>query len=393
MPETAPTRKRYTGDAVRVSFDPVRCRQAAECVRGLSAVFDTHRRPWILPDGVDREDVVRVVAEGRLGTLPRMLALRAIMAARLNDWDAGVTAADEARRLAVELGEPIWEACAETGLSAIAGMRGDEEEAERAAARAEEIALPVGASFMVALTQWGRILAALGAARYEDAYHAAARVYDPADPAHHRVFAAMFVGDLAEAALHAGEVEAARVRVAEVEEAVGSEPAVWIAINLRHAHVLLADSETDASERFDEAFAADLGPWRFWRARLLLAYGRWLRRQRRVAESRTPLRDARDAFDALGCSAWGDQVRRELRASGESSRRRGPMERDLLTAQELQIAQLAAEGLSNKEIAHRLYLSHRTIGTHLYRIYPKLDISSRGELAAALAPANREQWT
>ena len=87
----------------------------------------------------------------------------------------------------------------------------------------------------------------------------------------------------------------------------------------------------------------------------------------------------------MGCAAWGDQARRELRASGESSRRRDLAVSDQLTAQELQIAQLAAQGLSNRDIAQQLYLSHRTIGTHLYRIFPKLGITSRGELSSALS--------
>ena len=90
-------------------------------------------------------------------------------------------------------------------------------------------------------------------------------------------------------------------------------------------------------------------------------------------------------FDAIGASNWGDQARSELRASGERSRRRVAEARDQLTAQELQIAQLAADGLSNREIGQRLYLSHRTISTHLYRVFPKLGITSRAELSAALA--------
>ena len=93
-------------------------------------------------------------------------------------------------------------------------------------------------------------------------------------------------------------------------------------------------------------------------------------------------------FDALGCAPWGEQARRELRASGERSRRRVPEARDQLTAQELQIAQLAAEGLSNREIGQRLFLSHRTVSTHLYRVFPKLGITSRAELDAALAPVD-----
>src|SRR5208283_5209714 len=102
--------------------------------------------------------------------------------------------------------------------------------------------------------------------------------------------------------------------------------------------------------------------------------------------SRNSLRAARNAFAALGCASWEELARRELRASGERSRRRVPEARDQLTAQELQIAQLAAEGLSNREIGQRLYLSHRTISTHLYRVFPKLGITSRGELSTALAP-------
>ena len=88
----------------------------------------------------------------------------------------------------------------------------------------------------------------------------------------------------------------------------------------------------------------------------------------------------------LGCVAWSDRARRELRASGESSRRRDPAARDQLTAQELQIAQLAAQGLSNREIGERLYLSPRTISTHLYRVFPKLGITARNQLGPAAQP-------
>ncbi|HEY2594796.1 MAG TPA: helix-turn-helix transcriptional regulator, partial [Chloroflexota bacterium] len=135
------------------------------------------------------------------------------------------------------------------------------------------------------------------------------------------------------------------------------------------------------------ALASDLTRWPFQRARIQLAYGQWLRRTRRVAESRSLLRAGRDTFDALGCAAWSEYARRELRASGERSRRRVPEAREQLTPQELQIAQLAAEGLSNREIGQRLYLSHRTISTHLYRVFPKLGITSRAELSGALGPS------
>jgi len=324
-------------------------------------------------------------AEGRLGFLPRLLARQAIMAVRLPNWDVAIPAAEEARRLASELGQPIWLATAETAVAMIAAVRGDPAETERATARAEQIARPLGAAHIVALAQSGPILSALAHGRHEEALRLAERLFDPRDPAEHLHFACMAIGDLAEAAAHAGRSPEARERLAEVEALVGDAPAEWIAINVRHARAVLADDEREAAVRFEEALSADLDRWPFWRGRLLLAHGRWLRRHRRVTDSREPLREARDIFDAIGASNWGDHARSELRASGERSRRRVPEARDQLTAQELQIAQLAADGLSNREIGQRLYLSHRTISTHLYRVFPKLGITSRAELSAALA--------
>ncbi len=322
--------------------------------------------------------------EGRLGPLPRMLMLYSNMAARLAAWDVAIPAAAEAKRLASELGDPQAEAAADTAVALIAGMRGDELAAEQAAAQAERVAEPAGANITVAFAQFGRILAALGSGRHAEAYKSAERLFDPRDSAYHPVIASWLIGDLAEAALHIDRVEEARARVAQIETAAGDTPGSWIALGLRHANALLAD-ETDAAQRFDDALGADLGRWPFQRARIQLAHGQWLRRQRRITESRAPLRTARDAFDALGCAAWGDQARRQLRASGESSRRRDPAARELLTAQELQIAQLAAEGLSNREIGQRLFVSHRTVSTHLYRIFPKLGITARSELSAAFS--------
>jgi DNA-binding CsgD family transcriptional regulator len=324
-------------------------------------------------------------AEGRLGALPRLLATQAILAVRLPDWDIAIPAAEEARRLATELGQPIWLATAQTAIAMIAALRDDPAATERATATAEQTALPLGANHIVALAQSGPILSALADGRHAEAVRLAERLFDPGDPAHHQHFACMAIGDLAEAAALASHSPAGLERLAQVEALVGDAPAEWLAINVRHARAVLADDEREAAARFEEALNADLDRWPFWRGRLLLAHGRWLRRRRHVTDSRAPLREARDIFDAIGASNWGDHARSELRASGERSRRRVPEARDQLTAQELQIAQLAATGLSNREIGQRLYLSHRTISTHLYRVFPKLGITSRGELSTALA--------
>jgi DNA-binding NarL/FixJ family response regulator len=120
------------------------------------------------------------------------------------------------------------------------------------------------------------------------------------------------------------------------------------------------------------------------RARVQLAYGKWLHQHRHDAAARTPLRAAIEAFDALGVIPWSEKARQQLRATGEKGRPRIPEARDRLTPQELLIAQMAAGGLTNREIGQKLYLSHRTIGSHLYRIFPKLDITSRAQLASRL---------
>ena len=116
-----------------------------------------------------------------------------------------------------------------------------------------------------------------------------------------------------------------------------------------------------------------------------MSYGRWLRRQRHIIESRPWLREAHVAFESLGLQPWADMARGELRASGERAPEPSRKPHQALSPQELQIAQMAAEGLSNREIADRLFLSHRTVGAHLYRVYPKLGIVSRSELAQALS--------
>jgi DNA-binding CsgD family transcriptional regulator len=232
---------------------------------------------------------------------------------------------------------------------------------------------------MLALVQLVRGLAALGAGRHTEAYEHLWRVFDPADLAYHRYVRFWAVGDLAEAAVHSGHRVKVRQVLEELEPLAAQTRAPILQVGLSYARPLLAEDD-DAESLFQTGLEADLTRWPFIRARLLLAYGAWLRRQRRVAESRAPLRAAREAFDALGALPWGERARQELRASGETSRKRMPEAWDQLSPQELQIAQMAAEGLSNREIGQRLYLSHRTVGWHLYRIFPKLGITSRSEL-------------
>lgn len=172
--------------------------------------------------------------EGRLGHLPRLLTLYSSMAARLGDWEVAMTAADEAGRLAEEFAEPQWGAAADTVISLVAAMRGDEQTAERLAARAEAVAEPAGANITVAFAQFGKVLAALATDRYTEAYAYAERLFDPADAAYHPVISSWLIADLAEAAVHVERLDAARTRVAQVEAMAGGQPGARVALGLRY---------------------------------------------------------------------------------------------------------------------------------------------------------------
>ena len=192
------------------------------------------------------------------------------------------------------------------------------------------------------------------------------------------------IADIVDAAVHGGgDIGYAQDALRRVETWAAASHAPFLRVQLSYVRPLLADGEA-AEPLFQSALRGELVGWPCFRGRLLLAYGVWLRRQRRVADSRAPLRAAAEAFDALGFATMSERARQELRASGETSRRRVPEAWDQLSPQELAIARMASDGMTNREIGQRLYLSHRTIGSHLYRIFPKLGITSRSQLRGAL---------
>jgi RNA polymerase sigma factor (sigma-70 family) len=204
------------------------------------------------------------------------------------------------------------------------------------------------------------------------------RIHDPTDLAYQSFLRTFTTADLVDAAVRSEQIETIRILTDELEELARRTSAPILHAGLRYARPLLATDE-NVEALFHAAIESNT-EWLFLRARGQLAFGEWLRRQRRPSDARAHLRAARDTFDALGTIPWSERARQELRASGESSRQRLPEARDRLTPQELQIAQLAAGGLTNREIGQMLYLSRRTIGSQLYRAFPKLGMSSRAEL-------------
>jgi DNA-binding NarL/FixJ family response regulator len=336
-----------------------------------------------LASGFFASAVAGLRAQGRLGLLARALALQAWSAVQVTDLGTAIPAADEACRLARETMQPLILATAEAVQALLAVLRGDAEEAAALAERAERVSVPAGGSAVLAAAQLARGLAALGSGDPAAALGYLRRIHDPADPAYHQAIRCLTIGDLAEAAVRSGAPGAIRTIMAEMEAAGRRTTAPALHASLRYARVLLA-SDDQAGALFDAALRSDMSTTPFLRARVQLAYGEWLHRQRRNSAAREPLRAAREGFDALGVIPWSDRARQQLRSTGETSRRRTPAAREQLTPQELQIVQMAADGLSNREIGQKLYLSPRTVSSHLYRVFPKLGITSRTELRAAI---------
>ncbi|GAA3573315.1 LuxR family transcriptional regulator [Nonomuraea rosea] len=329
-------------------------------------------------------------AQGRLGLLTRALSTQVWRQIFCGDWAGALLVAEEAERLARETAQPRRQASALGMLGLLAGLRGEEARGLALAAEGERVLGTVAVSSPVAvLLQHARGVIALCAGRHDEAFEHLWRLFEPGDAAHHLIWRQWVISELAEAAVAAGRQEPARRAVAELEQVAALTPSPLLHVGLRHARALLAD-DADAEALYQDALSADLSSWPTARARLLLAHGMWLRRRRRIQEARVPLRAARDAFDVLGLLAWGEKARQELRAAGEASDLRVPPAAEQLTSQELHIARLAASGLSNREIGQQLYLSHRTVSTHLYRAFPKLGITARAQLRDVLGDTSRD---
>ncbi|MFF0478859.1 AAA family ATPase [Streptomyces sp. NPDC004284] len=202
--------------------------------------------------------------------------------------------------------------------------------------------------------------------------------------------AAMFaLVAFAEAAEAANATAEARTVLDRLEKRLGAECAPDVTARFTVARAILADDH-DEEELFERAFAQDLSGRLFLEAPLRLAHGRRMRRRRRFADSRTVLRQAAATFTMMGAEARVAQIAAELRASGERPETGGAggadhtAPRDLLTPQELRIAELAGSGRSNREIGDLLGLSPRTIGAYLYRIFPRLGVTARAQLTEVL---------
>ncbi len=296
-------------------------------------------------------------------------------------------AAEESVRLGLELTATHHNELFRVQFVAYDGLRaasaGRVEEARRCAAEVTGWAGPRRIGLLLGFTRRIAVLVALAEADYEAAYAAALRIGPAGDfpPYAHQAVDGLI--DLVEAAVHAGHTDEARAHVdAAVRLRLGDNSARLEAL-ITAGRAMTAPDDA-AGPLYESALAHPaFVEFPFEHNRIRLEYGMWLRRRRRHTDARDVLALAADAFTSLGAAPWAERALTELRAAGATVKRSG---RDsiVLSAQERRIAELAAAGHSNKQIAAQLFLSPRTVGAHLYRIFPKLGVTSRAGLGLAL---------
>jgi DNA-binding CsgD family transcriptional regulator len=317
-------------------------------------------------------------AAGSLGVLTYALASRAPTLLWRSRFDEAAVAATEAVRLGREIGALNLVPHPLAILAAVAAVRGREAEARELAEEALGLASAHGLGLAAASATWTVGLLDLARGRPE-ARERLNSLRDARPGSGHPLYTVLSIPDRIEAHVRAGRPDEARTELPLYEAWALHSGAQWALARLACCRALLAAGD-EATAHYEEAVSLDDASRPLEAARIRLLYGEHLRRERRRIEAREQLRAALTAFERLGAVLWADRARSELRASGETARRRDPSTVSHLTPQELQIARLVSEGGSNKEIAGQLFLSPRTVEYHLRKVFSKLGITSRAEL-------------
>jgi DNA-binding CsgD family transcriptional regulator len=301
-------------------------------------------------------------------------------------WDDVLATSAEASALCEEHGYRLMAGMALFYQALVAAARGEH---DQTLAKANRLASWSGPRRTLLLTQrasYACVLDAAGRADFETAYASATAIAPPGTLDHApRALWVMF--DLVEAAIRTGRQDAAHAHVKAMLATDVASLSPRLAMLVAGATALL---EAGPNETLERALTVpDVERWPFDLARIQLAYGARLRRDRATLDARRQLSAAREIFHQLGAAPWAARASSELRAAGRPGAGTQSPEPVTLTPQQHEIAMLAATGLTNKQIGERLYLSHRTVATHLYQIFPKLGVTSRAALRDVLS-ANRE---
>ena len=287
------------------------------------------------------------------------------------------SSAEEAISLGQGIGQPAMTAPPIAWLAVLAALQ-NRDEHDHHLARLEELvaAYPLGilADPVHDLTRWAKGLRAAGSGDSVGALHHLARFRLP-------VLARMSAAERIEAAVRAGDMAAAGGWTDELARFADATGRPWALATVAFGRALTAD-RAEADTLFRESLAHHAGAGRpLDAARAQLAYGEWLRRSQRRVDARQQLRQAVETFQDLRAEALAARANQELRASGETARKRDPSTLVKLTPTELQIARLVSSGLSNKDVAAQCWISPRTVAFHLRNIFAKAGVTSRGELA------------
>jgi DNA-binding CsgD family transcriptional regulator len=269
-------------------------------------------------------------------------------------------------------------------LAVIDALRGEEERSRLHAETAIELATDSGAAFIVGFARRALALLDLTLGRPDAATNRLLPLSRGAGPGSDPIIALWSTPDLIEAAARAGRIAEVGARLDRYRAWARRSPA-------RARRALLARCEALAGrgvirEHFERSLAHADAQSPFEQARTELLFGEWLRREREPSEARGHLRRAAEQFRVLGTRPWERRAEAELRATGQTTRKRDPSTLDDLTPQELQIAGLVASGMTNRQIAAQLYLSPRTIEYHLRKVFAKLGLASRTELVRMGVP-------
>jgi DNA-binding CsgD family transcriptional regulator len=327
-------------------------------------------------DTIDHVDLAR--DSGALATLPLALATHMGAHVLMGDLSAAAVLLDAAKVVTEVTGIPS----APYGALLLAAWQGRESEVLALVQATTAEALRRREGFGLIITGFAEAMLYNSLGRYEEAARAAEIVRGY--PAAMGVEPWGVLVELVEGATRTGQsvlANAAFRDLAVTTQAAGSDWALGIEAR---SHALLsvgAEAEAGYKEAIDRLAVTRI---RGELARAHLLYGEWLRREKRRADARSRLRVAHNMFAEMGMDAFAARTARELRATGETARKRGPATLGELTAQEAQVARLASEGLTNPEIGTRLFISARTVQYHLSKVFTKMNLTSRNQLSRAL---------
>jgi DNA-binding CsgD family transcriptional regulator len=335
--------------------------------------------------------VARELETGAVSSGMVMLHLVMLDQMAVGEWDAAEASGLRVLDLAVEHGHELFAAQSRAYLAQLAALRGQVARARDLQAEVDAWARPRGVGFLTQVADSAGVTAALSVGDYEAAYLYAIGITPPGSFQAYTYQASRTLLDLVEAALHTGRAEQARRHALAARDAGLPEISPRLALLTYAALGMTAEDEKEAEEMFTLAHShPDASRFPFELARIRLAHGIRVRHVSGRAAARHLLAAASEGFERLGAAGWTERARAELRAAGAVPRA-SALNLASLTWQERRIADLAASGLTNKEIGKRMHLSPRTVSSHLYRVFPKLGITTRAALRDALSRADDGQ--